>query len=469
MISNSFNFFRLFKNKKRKNKKIAIIHYRVGGTDGVSLEIEKRKKILENHGCEVKLIAGPRSKKADYTIKELEWDDGVIPIIKQNSFVCFNRNDLDDVELKKEMNKIANIITKQLSKIQQEEEFDHVLVHNIFSFGGHMATSKALYLWIEKFKIPCLATHHDFYWEKKESSLPRNGYLRRYIEKYMPPKSKYIKHVVINSLAQKELQKRKGIKAVVVGDVFDFDKPKWNKGGFNGEFLEKFNIKPNDLVVLQATRIVPRKGIEIAIDYTKHLKERLDEIKGKVLYNGKVISSNSDVILVLAGYTETENQDYLFKLKNKILEEGISARFISEHISARRSFSAKVKKFSLWDAYVYADIVTYPSLWEGWGNQFIEAVFAKKPIVMYEYPVYRQDILNEGYHIISLGHEYQKNVENKLVSIPNKNIEDAVSKSIVWLSDKKLNKTLDENFKIGDKYHDDKILEKFLIQNLGLT
>ena len=38
-------------------KKIAIVHYRVGRTDGVSLEIEKRKAILEELGHEVKHIS----------------------------------------------------------------------------------------------------------------------------------------------------------------------------------------------------------------------------------------------------------------------------------------------------------------------------------------------------------------------------------------------------------------------------
>lgn len=32
--------------------------------------------------------------------------------------------------------------------------------------------------------------------------------------------------------------------------------------------------------------------------------------------------------------------------------------------------------------------MTYPSLREGWGNQFIEAVFAKLPVVLLEYPVW---------------------------------------------------------------------------------
>ena len=55
-----------------------------------------------------------------------------------------------------------------------------------------IAASKAFTKWIKKNHLPTLATHHDFYWERKEFQLPRNGYLKNYMEKFMPPKSKYI-------------------------------------------------------------------------------------------------------------------------------------------------------------------------------------------------------------------------------------------------------------------------------------
>jgi hypothetical protein len=51
------------------NKKIDIFHYRVGGTDGISLKIKKRKQILESYGCEEKFIVRSRSERVDYTIE----------------------------------------------------------------------------------------------------------------------------------------------------------------------------------------------------------------------------------------------------------------------------------------------------------------------------------------------------------------------------------------------------------------
>lgn len=449
-------------------RKIAICHYRVGNTDGVSLEIEKRKQILEKHGCEVKLIAGNQSKGADYIIKELEWDDGMVPIIKKNSFLYFDRRDLDDTEFRKKINIVSRTIENKLSRIQLKENFNAVLIHNIFSFGGHIAAAKAFTKWIEEFKIPTIATHHDFYWERKEFHMPRNSYLKNYMKKFMPPQSRYIKHVVINSLAKKELRKRNNIESLVMPDVFNFNQKEWEKDSFNKDFFSQFDIKPNDLILLQATRIIPRKGIEIAIDFTKVLQQGINKIRKKRLYNGKKLTSHSNTVMIMAGYAENEKYDYLYKLKSKAFDQRVNIKFISSQIKAHRTFRQGIKTFSLWDTYVYADMVIYPSIWEGWGNQFIESVFAKKPIIIYEYPVFRQDIKKEGYKFISLGSSLAGKDENGLQKIPQKNINKAVRQSINWLLDNNLNKKLEDNFKIGKKFHGYKILEDFLVKELDL-
>ncbi len=308
--------------------KIAICHYRVGGTDGVSLEIEKRKQILEERGFHVKLIAGSKNKDTDYTIHELEWDNGTTPIIKENSFVFFNQYGLDDSELKRKIKKIARIIEEKLTKIQKKEKFDIVLTHNIFSFGGHLAAAMAFTNWIEKFKLRTIAFHHDFYWERKEFQTTRNGYLKQYIKEYLPPQSPYIQHVVINSLAKKELKKRNGINSAVLPDTFDFEQNQWKKDSFNKDFLKQFDISPNDLIILQATRIIPRKAIEIAIDFARTLQENIKKLRGQRIYNNKKLNSRSNVVLIIAGQSEKEKREYLFKLKTKAFDERVRTKFI---------------------------------------------------------------------------------------------------------------------------------------------
>jgi len=449
-------------------KKIAICHYRVGGTDGVSLEIAKRKQILEKHGCEVKLIAGNRSRGADFIIDELEWDNGIIPIIKENGFIYFRRKDLNEKEFIKKTHDICEIIERRLGAIYLNEKFNCILIHNVFSFGGHIAAARAFTRWIKHYNIKAIATHHDFYWERREFNMPRSGYLRNYMKKYMPPNDPNIEHVVINTLAQQELKRRRGINSTVLPDIFNFNQPLWKKDDFNKDFLKQFGIKENDLIILQATRVIPRKGIEISIDFVKTLLQDIDLITWKKLYNGKLLDSRSNIVLVLAGYAEDEKREYLFKLKTKAFDDHIHVKFISGHVKASRSFHQGIKTYSLWDAYVHADLVTFPSFWEGWGNQFIEAVFAKKPIVAFEYPVFKSDIKKEGYQVISLGDGPVTEDNDDLKKIPQKNIDQAAKVTINWLLDQDLNKKLDQNFSLGKKYHDFKILENFLIKKLNL-
>ncbi len=452
----------------KKRKKVAICHYRVGKTDGVSLEIAKRKQILEKYGCDVKLIAGKESNGADYIIKELGWNNYVVPILRENGFVYFNRNNLNVSELREKMNKVSDIIEKRLDFIQQKEKFDAVLIHNIFSFGCHTAAAKPFARWIKKNRMPCLSTNHDFYWERKKFKIPPNGYLKKYIQEFMPIKSSYIKHIVINSLAEKELKKRFGIKSHVFPDIFDFNQDQWKKDSFNKNFLKSIRVKSSDLIILQATRVMPRKGVELAMDFAKKMREKIGELKGEAIYNGKKINSDSRVVLIVAGYAEKGDKKYLTKIKLKALREGINVKFISKYIDAVRDCRQIGSIYSLWDAYVHADIVTFPSLIEGWGNQFIEAVFAKKPIVVFEYPVFKSDIKKEGYSVISLGDKLKELDRFGLCRLPEKSIEQAAKTAVKWLVSADLNKKLERNFKIGKKYHSYKILEKFMINELGL-
>jgi len=141
--------------------------------------------------------------------------------------------------------------------------------------------------------------------------------------------------------------------------------------------------------------------------------------------------------------------------------EKVDAVFAADIIDAERCEETN-KIYSLWDAYVCADLVTYPSLSEGWGNQFIEAVFARKPIVLFEYPVFKFDIAREGYSYISLGNQVESINKNGLVVLPKKSHVGAVDKTIGMLLSDETVSLLDKNFAIGKQYHGFQVMEKFL-------
>jgi glycosyltransferase involved in cell wall biosynthesis len=80
---------------------------------------------------------------------------------------------------------------------------------------------------------------------------------------------------------------------------------------------------------------------------------------------------------------------------------GVKARFSSQLFSEERGTTADGRKgYSLWDAYPQADLVTYPSAFEGFGNAFVEAIYFRKPIVVNNYSIYATDIRPKGFAVI---------------------------------------------------------------------
>jgi glycosyltransferase involved in cell wall biosynthesis len=60
------------------------------------------------------------------------------------------------------------------------------------------------------------------------------------------------------------------------------------------------------------------------------------------------------------------------------------------------------RTFTLADLYLHADLVTYPSYYEGFGNAFLEAVYFGKPVVVNTYAVYARDIDPLGFKTIEM-------------------------------------------------------------------
>jgi glycosyltransferase involved in cell wall biosynthesis len=80
---------------------------------------------------------------------------------------------------------------------------------------------------------------------------------------------------------------------------------------------------------------------------------------------------------------------------------GVKTIFSSNQFSENRGRTEDGRKiYSLSDAYPHADLVTYPSLIEGFGNAFLEALYYKKPIVVNNYSIFATDIRPKGFKVI---------------------------------------------------------------------
>ena len=441
---------------------IALCHYRVGETDGVSLEMDKWKKVLEKMGHKVYFIAGSTGTSNGHVIPEMNYRFKEDLKIERNAYLKLE-NYQDEDELIRAIRMQALKIEEALKKILIKNKINLIIPNNILSIGRSIPTAMAFTNVIKELGIRCIGHHHDFYWERKSFSHPTCNFVHKALEEYYPPKDDLISHVVINSIVQKELKARRNLDSVVIPNVFDFDEKLWNVDDYNKDFREKLDIKDNDILMLQATRVTNRKAIELAIDVVGEMqkKENRKILEKAVLYNGQSFKGDSRIILVLAGMVETAD-DYVERLKIRAKESNVELLFVNNLVEHSRCVKNNDKIYSLWDTYVFADIITYPSIQEGWGNQFLEGLFAKKPMLVFEYDVYKENIKEKGFKVISLGDKHELD-KYGLAKVSEGVIKRAAGECIKLLIDKDYRKKMvEENFRLGSEFLSLESLEKKL-------
>lgn len=440
---------------------IGFVHNKLGKTDGVSLEVDKWKEVLKDLGHNVFYCAGNDDRDDIFVIPQLSFENPLTNKILHNSTVKFE-DYKDENILEKDIFKHANTIKEQLNHFIKYHDIDILIPNNLLSVGYNIPAMIALYEIIKEEKIPTINHNHDFYFEDSGEVHPTNDLVLNLLDKYSAPDFPWVKNLVINKLAQKELKQRTGIEAKIVPNVFDFTQNVWKKDEYNEDFRKKIGLNPNDLMFLQATRILDRKGVETAIEVIAELEKEKNREKllGK-LYNGKEFKAESKIVLVCSGYVEEFGitGSYYNNLRKKAKELQVNLKFVGERVDHSRRREGDKKIYSLWDSYVEADFVTYPSLWEGWGNQLIEAIFAKKPVVIFEYPVYKSDLKEMGFDLVSLGDEIEGYDKRGFVELPDKAIENSVDEIIKLLkNNKKRKEVIQKNYEIAESNYSFEVL-----------
>jgi len=107
--------------------------------------------------------------------------------------------------------------------------------------------------------------------------------------------------------------------------------------------------------------------------------------------------------LVISHASGDEGYDYERRVRNYSKLMKVDTLFVSDIIDERRGTTATGKKiYTLDDIYPHADLVTYPSNFEGFGNAFLEAIYFRKPIVVNNYSIYSIDIQPKGFSVIEM-------------------------------------------------------------------
>lgn len=446
---------------------IGMTHFRVGETDGVSLEMDKWKKIFEKNGHTVYYIAGTSGTSDAIIIPEMDYrglEDGEV-----NALCYEDKQDVSDDLIKAKVEDMAKRIEKQFIEIIKAYDLELLIPNNLLSLGRSPHIAIALTNACKKTGIKVVGHHHDFYWERTYFSNPQNDYVKGLLEDYFPPKALDMKHVVINNPAQEDLKSKKGCDSYVVPNVFDFNVPLWVEDDYNNSYKKDMGIGDNEVIFLQATRVTNRKAIELAVDLIALLntKPYRNQLIGKTLYNDRVFDEETKLTFAMVGLHEG-GDNYEEKLIQYAKEQGINILVKPELINhSRHTGPSGEKIYSLWDAYVHCDVITYPSIYEGWGNQFLEGIFAKKPQVVFEYSVFESDIKQFDFDYISLGNTYRVKADT-LAQVDSVKLEAAADQVIKYLTDeKRYQAAVERNFKIAKEHLSMEALERMLKEIIG--
>ncbi len=404
--------------------RIGFISTRISGLDGVSLETKKWVKVLEEWGHKIFYFAGELDTPEDvsYLVPEAHFKYQVNEEINQEIFNIQKR----PKKTTKKIEELKQHLKEHLEKFVKKFDIQMLIVENALAIPMHIPLGLAITELIAETGIPTIGHHHDFFWERSRFLI---NAVNEYIEMAFPPNLPFIRHVVINSIAQQELAARKGVSSFLIPNVIDFSKePQEPTPAEKQRFLEYFGFEEDAIIFLQPTRVVARKGIEHAIQLVRKL-------------------NNPKIKLVITHSKGDEGLDYYNWLIEYARSENINIYFVDDKLNV--SDSEKEKGYTLWDVYPYADFVTYPSSFEGFGNAFLEAIYYKKPLLVNRYPIYITDIEPKGFKTITMnGFLTEDNIkEVKRV------LEDSHYKKLM----------VDENFKLGKKYFSFDVLRKKLL------
>ncbi|MBU2509734.1 glycosyltransferase family 4 protein [bacterium] len=379
---------------KRQTLSFGFVSTRFAGTDGVSLETKKWVDVLTENGCKVYYMAGELDTPSEisFEVPKAHFLHPEILEIHNTLFTKKNR----DREITRQVYRLKEEIRDKLEEFHNRFRFDILVVENALAIPVNIPFGQALTEFIIEKRIPTIAHHHDFYWERQRfHSYAAMDYLRS----FFPPQQPNIQHVVINSIAGSQLSRRTGAPWTVIPNVMDFKTMPQEIDEYNRDIRKELEVSEKCNLILQPTRLISRKGIETSIELVSRLEW-------------------PDCALVIPHAAGDEGFDYQHRVEDYARYMNVKLRIFTDRIAKERYTDDKgVKHYTLWDIYPHADLISYPSLYEGYGNAFVEAIYFKKPVLVNRYKIFEADIEPLGFKVTSFDGFLKKSTIDSIIAL----------------------------------------------------
>ena len=295
----------------------AVLSFRLGGTDGVSVVAATWVDALRSAGFEVVTVAG--EGPVDRLVPELaigRWPDGRAGVEGPGAATPA------------EVDALAGTVRDALADAAL------VVVENLGTIPMNLPAARAVAR--ARAGLPTLWHHHDPAWQRdRYAGLDE-----------LPYDDPAWRHVAINDLTRDQLRAR-GIDAVTIRNGFDVHAAPGDRAAERA----RVGLGPDELVVVHPVRAIARKDVPTAVALAEDL--------GATYW--------------LTGPAE---EGYGPTLATVLAEAaGRGVRVVHEPAS------------SVADLCAAADVVAFPSTWEGFGNPPIEAAIHRRPAAVGHYPV----------------------------------------------------------------------------------
>ena len=405
-------------------KRVGFVSTRIAGTDGVSLETYKWYQVLERNGYECFFFAGELDTPPERSLLEpkANFEDPEILDVHNRCFGTTTR----DRALSKQIHDLKELLKSRLYEFCENFGIDFLIPENALAIPVNIPLGMAITEFLAETGMLGVAHHHDFSWERKRFLI---NAVADYLSYAFPPVLGCLKHVVINSEASRQLSYRTGISNVTISNVFDFSN-NFSDQGNRKALREELGFEDDDLFVLQPTRVVPRKWIERAVELVALMNLKKPR-------------------LVVSHESGDEGDQYAERVLEYAQRLGVEVIYMGDKVGTSRCFVDSCdKRYTIDDIYESADLVTYPSGFEGFGNAFIETIYFKKPIVVNRYSNYVEDIEPYGFDVIPIE------------GFVTKEIVDRIRES---LKPENLTSSVEKNFELGKRFFSYEVLEHQLL------
>jgi len=404
---------------------IGFVGTRFSGTDGVSLESAKWAKVLWDHRHISHWYSGlsDRDAETSMVVPHAYFGHPDIQWINRRAFGTRTRTP----DVTQRIYAMADYLKGTLYEFTRRYDLDLLIVENALCIPMNIPLGVALTHFIAETGFPTIAHHHDFYWERDRFSVSAVTDL---LWMSFPPALQQIQNVTINSFAQEDLAHRRGVSSTLIPNVLDFETEPEEIDDYARGFRGDIGLEDDDIMFLQPTRVVPRKGIEHAISLVSALK-------------------NDRCKLVISHASGDEGNEYLHSLQELADSHRVDMRLCDHQVGDKRGLTENGEKiYTLADAYSQADIITYPSIYEGFGNALLEAFYFRKPVLVNRYSIFVADIEPQGAKVIAMNGYLTKDVVAKVQRIiTDKEYRDAM---------------VDYNFEIGKAFFSYSVLRRKL-------